>query len=51
MNYTEVLNRRIKKTGIDIARSRSHGGTRREVLERVLSEITVEADQPGTFLP
>lgn len=51
MNYTEVLNRRIKKTGMDFARSRSDAGTRREVLERALSEITEEADQTGTFLP
>lgn len=51
MNHTEVLNRRIKKTGMDFARSRSDAGTRREVLERALSEITEEADQTGTFLP
>ena len=51
MNYTEVLNRRIKKTGMDFARSRSDAGTRREVLERALSEITEEAYQTGTFLP
>ena len=30
MNYTEVLNRRIKKAGMDFARGRSDAGTRRE---------------------
>ena len=41
MNYTEVLNRRIKKTGMDFARSRSDAGTRREWIGRRVRDLVV----------
>lgn len=51
MNYTEVLNRRIKKAGMDFVRGRSDALLRKDAFFGALSEAREEAAQTGTFLP
>lgn len=49
MNYTEVLNQKLKKAGWECIRS--HSADRLETMKKTIVELSREAEQTGTFLP
>ena len=49
MNYTRILNQRLKKAGRDYRKGQET--EKRELLFREIREVRKEAEETGSFLP